>query len=207
MKNVWITLLMVIILLALGYSIYRVESKSVVIHKDEMIVKKSLMDSINALANKPPVIQIDTVTIEKTREVIHHDFQYAHGDSILANGSYFSITPTVVIDSLVNPEINVTTIDKVVGKILNRNWVYVPKRINIKEIRFEYVPKIVNNPINVYVKKNGMYAYGALGGSKNHFMMGVGLDFISKKDVTYGYMYQNFAGESIHSIKVGMKLK
>jgi hypothetical protein len=167
---------------------------------NEVLVPRVVWDKIQELANKPPIVRIDTVWIIKP--IKDPDPQPP------LPGPQTTIDSTIVTyqDSLVNNEINVWVDYKVKGLLLDRKWHYkaISSVITIDSII--YVPKIVDKEIFVDVPQNGFYAYGIAGGNNNAFIFGGGLDFITKKSTEIGYLYQRFGTENFHSVKVGVRL-
>ena len=194
---------LVLLIVAIFYILYLRECKrpEPCPGKDEVLVPLDVWNKIQALANKPAIIHIDTVKIK--------------GDIV-----YVPVAPPPVpqpdpidptinnyADSLVNKEINVWYNYKVRGTLLERNWKYVPMVTLIKEIDSIPYPKIVEVPKPFKVPQNGLYVYGTGGGNSTSFLFGGGLDFITKKNTELGYMYQRFGKENFHSFKLGVKIK
>lgn len=167
---------------------------------DEIIIKKSVWDSIQGIANKPPVIRVDTFKIEgkivyaSTKPIPNDGIVYVDEDSTIHTYK----------DSLINKEISVWVKDKVKGVLLERKWEYKPMSTRIVETKETFVPQIVNN--QVAVSKRGFYVYGIVGGNATAFLPGAGLDFITKKNTMVGITYQRYGNINIFSAKLGFKL-
>lgn len=164
---------------------------------DEMVIKKSVWDSINKIANKPPIIRVDTFI--KTGEPI----------KIYVEKKVYISTPkdSLINDSceLIRNDINVKIRLMSTGSLQAYEWEYTPI---IKEIKTETIvtrPELINVPVNVY--RNGLYVYGVAGGNNSSFLFGGGLDFISKKSTEIGVMYQRFGTTNFYSVKLGVPLK
>lgn len=200
MKNSWITPLIILVIICVLYGIYRAEFKKanrVVLEENEMIIKKSVWDSLSLLANKKPIVKIDTFYLAgKVKYVTKEVPIPVETDSL-----------HIYSDSLVAPDINVRIYDMTSGKILSREWRYVPMIMQVKEFRTEYVPQIINNPVKVPIPKNGFYIYGIAGGNESTFTFGTGVDLITKKDRLIGYEFQRLGDKNIHSVKVGLQIK
>jgi hypothetical protein len=192
---------LVLLIVAIFYILYLRECKrsEPCPAKDEVIVKKDIWDSMIALADKPPIIHIDTI--------------YQKGDTVFID----NFIPMPVIDSkdttikyyhdaLTRKDINVSVDLKIKGTLLNRKWQYTPVITFIREVDSIFVPKPYPIETIVKVPKNGFYGYGTAGGNKSAFLFGGGLDFITKKETLIGYEYQRFGSTNIHSIKTGIKL-
>lgn len=166
--------------------------------KDEIIIKKNIWDSIQALAKKPPIIKIETTKIQGDPIYIH--------DLVLPQPKPEPKDSTInnYSDSLVRDNINVHYDFKVKGTLLDRSWTYIPTINLITLQKTVFVPHIIDRPVKV--PAYGLFIYGQVGGNLNSFIPGAGLDFITKKSTEIGYLYQRFGNENIHSAKVGVKL-
>ena len=166
----------------------------------KVLVDQKVWDSILTLADKPPLVIIDTEWVEKPVVIPPQppmpDPQPNVQDSTVT-----------YLDSLVNKEINVHYDFKVRGILLERKWSYRPITIEISKDSIIYVPKLVPVEKPVPTSQNGLYGNVIFGGNKDSFLFGGGLDFITKRDTEIGYMYQRFGNENFHSIKLGGKIK
>lgn len=167
--------------------------------KGQILIEQSTWDSILKLANKPPIIHIDTFNIKG--EIVYVPAPLPKpvpevGDTLTNNYS----------DSLVKKDINVWYKFKVRGILLDRTWSYKPTFNIVKEIDSIFVPKIINNIQLVTTPQNGLYLYGLAGGNANNFLFGAGFDFITKKETELGYFYQRFGSQGFHNVKLGVKL-
>ena len=202
MKELWKSGVLILIIIAVLYIIFLRECKSPepCPAEDEVIIKRSTWDSILVLSNKPPVVIIDT--------------QWIQGPTIYLPGEPL---PPVTIDpkdttinhysdSLVKKDINVKIDYSIRGTLLSRQWTYKPITIEIRKDSIIYFPQIIYQTKEILMPQNGLYAYGLAGGNKDMFLFGGGIDFITKKETEFGYLYQRFGNENIHSVKVGAKL-
>jgi hypothetical protein len=190
--------LIILLIIAGGYILFLRECKTTKpIVPDEIIIKKAVWDSIQGIANKPPIIRADTAQTTGSKT-------YAQARPLPKPIANKNTTINTYKDSLINPEINVWLNDKVKGVLLDRKWEYKPivKQITIEKIVF--VPQIVDNFVSI--PKNGIFVYGVMGGNKNMFFPGAGLDFITKKNTIIGGVYQRYGNDNIFSIKLGIKL-
>ena len=164
---------------------------------DEIVVKKSVWDSIKAISNLKPIIRIDTVIIYKPYKVIQKVPENIAG------------TDNMVIDSceLKNSEIDVKLKTYATGPLLGYEWQYTPIIKIVEKTKEIFVPRIVDNVIEKEIPKNGFYIYGVTGGNESSFLFGGGFDYISKKNTEFGVIYQRFGNDNIYSIKVGIPLK
>lgn len=196
MKNTsWITALIVLVIILVAYGIYRREFKKE-IASDEVVIKKSVWDSIISIASMKPEIRIDTVYKQGKIVYVPKPVPTPTGDSI-----------KVYQDSLVNPEVRVYMNEKVKGTVLEREWWYIPTRMEILQVKTVYVPNLVSVPTKVEVPKAGFYIYGLSGGNEQAFIYGAGIDYINKKDRQIGYQFQRFGDQNFHSLKYGIKIK
>jgi hypothetical protein len=189
---------LIILLIISGlYIIFLRECKSKKsIPLDEIIIKKEIWDSISGIADKPPIIKIDTIYLKGATVYITKLLP-----KFISNKD---ITINTYKDSLINPEISVWLNDKVKGVLIDRKWEYKPivKQITVEKTVF--VPQIVDNFVSI--PKNGIFVYGIMGGNKNMFLPGAGLDFITKKNTVIGGVYQRYENDNIFSVKLGIKL-
>ena len=203
MKDLWKNGVIILLIIGVLYILFLRECK----HppscppKGQVLIAQATWDSIKALANKPPIVRIDTF--------------WKKGPTI-----YVPLTqPPVPIpdsvdstineykDSLVKKDIDVHYNFKVRGTLLSRNWVYSPIILRVKVDSIIYVPYIINVPTPVETAANRLYIYGTAGGNKSSFLFGGGADFITKKETEVGYMYQRFGNEGFHSVKVGARIR
>ena len=200
MKELWKNGVVVLLVIGVLYIIFLRECKHPLpcIAKDEMIIKKSIWDSIQVLANKPPIVKIDT--------------HYIKGDIV-----YVPTTPlpppkpepkdsTInnYADSLFRKDIQVWYNFKVRGTLLDRSWRYLPIQISILEQKTVFVPHFIDRPVKT--PANGLFVNGLAGGNEKSFLFGGGADFITKKGTEIGYQYQRFGTDNFHSVKVGVRL-
>jgi hypothetical protein len=198
MKNIFNSGLIILLLISGTYIVFLRECKSSNDPaKDEIIIKRSVMDSIRAIANKPSIIKIDTIKIiGKT--------VYIYAKSLPKPIPNTDSTINIYKDSLINPEIRVWLNDKIKGGLIDRKWEYKPIVKQIMVDKTVFVPKIVDNFVSV--PKNGIFIYGMAGGNKNMFLPGVGIDLITKKNTVIGGIYQRYGSDNVFSVKLGIKL-
>jgi len=194
MKDFWKSGIVVVLGIGLLYFIFVRECKR---DPGKILVDKVTWDSIQALANKPPIIKIDTVTLPGKPIYIS---QSLPAPQINPNDT----TIKTYKDSINNDDIKVWCTYKIKGTLLERSWMYTPLYTTITIENTVYVPKIINQ--TVPISKNGLYLYGIVGGNSESFLPGLGADFITKKNTVFGYQYQRFGSKNIHSIKVGFKI-
>jgi hypothetical protein len=166
--------------------------------QDEMIIKKSDWNNLVALADKPPVVRVDTFW--KKGEIIYIN------SPLPPSKPQKDTTINKYEDSLVNDSIDVQYKFFVRGKLIGRTWQYKPITTVITIDSLIYVPKVVEIEKRIEVLKNGLYAYGIAGGNATSFLFGGGLDFITKKDTEIGYLYQRFGSQGFHSVKLGARI-
>lgn len=188
--------MLILLIIAGSYILFLRECRNV-IGKDEMVIKKTVWDSISVISNKPPIIKIDTFRIIG-------ETKYIAGKPLPLPIPTKDSTITEYKDSLINAEISVWLNDKVKGVLVDRSWKYKPISTKIIENKTVFVPQIVNNEVSV--SKAGFFAYGVVGGNASAFIPGVGLDFITKKNTVVGAVYQRYGNENIFSVKLGFKL-
>jgi hypothetical protein len=204
MKDLWKSGVLILLIIGVVYILYLRECKRPLPCPPEgqVLLSQQTWDSIRALADKPPVVKIDTFW--KERPVVKPDPQPPMPQP---KPDTNDITINRYADSLINKEINVHYNFKVKGTLLSREWWYKPITIEIRTDSTVYVPKIVEVEKPVLQPQNGLYLYGTAGGNKNSFLFGGGLDVITKKGTELGYMYQRFGSEGFHSVKLGGKIK
>lgn len=160
------------------------------------LVTDQFMDSLIALANKPPIIEIK--------------------DSIVYRDTIIYIIKNVPVpveinedlkvyrDSIYNDSIRVWTEISSLGDIVRWDQWYQPI-INYKTKTVkEYVPYPVNNTISEF--KNSVYLYGLAGGNFERSIFGIGSDYSTEK-MTYGLQYQRFGTDNLIQAKIGIRIK
>jgi len=199
MRDIWKNGVVILLIIAVLYIIFLRECKrpDPCPADDEVIVSRDVWNKIQALANKPPVIHIDTVYIKGKTVYVDNPVPIPVVDPK-------DTTINIYNDTLLKKDIDVIYTSKIRGTLLNRKWTYNPIVTTILRIDSIYVPKIIDNPVEVPVR--GLFAYGTAGGNANSFLFGGGLDLITKKSTMIGYQYQRFGSDNIHSIKLGVKL-
>lgn len=204
MKELWKSGIVVLLIIGVLYILYLRECKHPLPcpPKDQVLVNRSVWDSILVLADKPPIVTIDTVWLDKP--VVAPSPQPPLPNPQI---NPEDTTTNLYADSLVNKEIHVYYDFEVQGKLLTRYWSYRPTTVEIRKDSIIYVPKLVSVEKPVRIEQNGLYGYVIAGGNKSSFLFGGGLDFVTKKNTELGYMYQRFGDESFHSIKLGAKIK
>jgi hypothetical protein len=202
MKDLWKSGIIVLLIIGVLYILFLRECKHPIPcpPKDQVLISQKVWDSILVLADKPPVVTIDTVWLDKP--IVIPSPQPPLPDPQPTTDT----TINNYADSLINKEINVWIDYKVQGLLLDRKWRYRPITIEIRKDSIIYVPKLVPVDKPVKTPQNGFYAYGLAGGNKDSFLFGGGLDFITKKNTEIGYFYQRFGDVSFHSVKLGVKI-
>jgi hypothetical protein len=202
MKDLWKNGVLLLIVIGVLYVLYLRECKHPLPcpPKGQVMIPQSSWDSILALANKPPVVTIDTVYVEKPVIIPNPQPPIPPAQPVDSTTNFYQ-------DSLIKKDIKVFYSFNVKGTLLNRTWSYKPIQTVITIDSLIYVPYPVEIEKPVEVRKNGLYAYGIAGGNTNSFLFGGGVDFITKKDTEIGYQYQRFGNMNFHSIKFGGKIK
>jgi hypothetical protein len=164
----------------------------------KVLINQFTWDSILALANKPPIVKYDT---------IYGDTVYLPSPSIPEpKPDPVDTTINAYHDNIKNKQINAWYDFKVKdNRLIWSRWGYVP--ITIRRDSIVFVPKIVDNPVEVPISKSGLYLSANVGGNTSNFLYGGGIDYINKKDNLYGYTYQRYGNLNFHSIKIGGKIK
>lgn len=203
MKNLWKSWVWIPVVIGVLYIIFLRECKHPLPcpPNGQVLISQKVWDSILTLADKPPVVTIDTVYIDKP--IVIPDPQPPLPDP---QTNPIDTTINNYADSLINKEINVWVDYKIRGVLLGREWRYRPIEVEIRKDSIIYVPKIVEVEKLVKTSQNGLYAYGLAGGNKDSFLFGGGLDFITKKNTEIGYFYQRFGDVNFHSVKLGVKI-
>jgi hypothetical protein len=198
MKTILNSSYIVLLVIAGLYIVFLRECRkpTINISTDEIAIKKSVWDSIQNIAKRPPVIRRDTFYVKGKTVFVPVQVPVPVQDKKDSTIYHYE-------DSLVNKEIDIHTSLSVRGTILARSWSYVPITTKIVIEKDIFVPQIVNNPIPI--PKNGLYGYALVGGNSNLFIPGVGLDLITKKNTMIGAMYQRFGSENIYTAKLGIK--
>jgi hypothetical protein len=187
---------LVLLILAGCYILFLRECRTGKIPKGKILIEKSVWDSIQKIAHKPPTIKIDTFYKQGPIVYIYKPLPKPIPEKDTTINDYK--------DSLVNKDINVHVADKIQGTLLDRRWSYYPMTKEIIKTITQYVPQIINNPVPV--SKAGLYGYATIGGNMNAFLFGGGLDCITKKNTEYGLMYQRYGNINFYSVKLGVKL-
>ena len=201
MKDLWKSGILVLLVIGVLYIIFLRECKHPLPcpPKGQVLIPQPTWDSILKLANKPPIIHIDTFNIKGDIVYIPAPLPKPvpeEDDTLINNYS----------DSLVKKDINVWYAFKVRGLLLDRKWSYRPTFNIVKEVDSIFVPKIIESIKLVTEQKNKVYLYGLAGGNDKSFLFGGGVDFITKKETEIGGLYQRFGNENFYSVKLGVKL-
>jgi hypothetical protein len=197
MKDLWKNGVVVLLIMAGLYIIFLRECKHPTVYpaKDEIIIKKSVWDSIVSIGNLPPKITHDTVYVKgRTVYVAMPTYVVDKKDTTIKDYS----------DSIKNDEINVNIAFKLRGDLIYWNMSYTPIVKQVITDKTVYVPKIVDR--EVPVPKNGLFGYAIVGGNGNRFIPGIGLDFITKKNTIVGIQYQRLGSENLFGVRLGMKI-
>jgi len=177
----------------------------------QMLIAQTTWDSILAIANTPGEVRIDTVWLNSPytnpnpqpplpdpEPIDNTDIAGIIAES---NDGIF-----LYRDSLIQPDINVWSNLTIRGELLAREWGYKPIVSVVTRDSIIYVPSIVEIERVVTKPVNGLFLYGTAGGNADSFLFGGGIDFISKQNMQYGYMYQRYGTMNFHSVKVGFKI-
>ena len=198
MKDLLKNGVIVLLVIAAGYIIFLRECKGTKgIAKDEMVIKKSVWDSIKAIANLPPQIIVKHDTIKGETVYVPGTVSKPEADLKDSTVNHYS-------DSLVKKDIDVGIKLAVRGTLLSLDWKYNPIIITHDTIKYIYVPKIVDRPVPV--PKAGLFGYVIVGGNIDKFIPGVGFQMITKKNTVIGIQLQRLGTENIYGVKLGMKL-
>jgi hypothetical protein len=189
--------LLIILTIGLLYFIFLMECKREQCPPDgSLLVSQSFIDSLRTIAEKPPLVIIK--------------------DSIVYRDTIIYIikeppTPIDTIDeikiyrdSIYNDSIRVWTEMHIDGILKEFNQWYKP--IIHYRIKTVEIPKPYPVPYDVPVNKNGLYVSSIIGGG-NKFMIGASIDYLNKKDVSYGMQYQRYGNDNIYGIRIGIKIK
>ena len=201
MKDLWKSGVLILLIIGVLYIIFLRECKHPLPcpAQDEVIIKRSTWDSILALADKPPIIKIDTIIIKGETVYISVPMPYPVPNSQDTTINQYS-------DTLLQKDIDVIYDFKVQGVLIDRTWRYRPTYTYVTKDSIIYVPHIVEVVKPVYQPANRLYGNFVFGGNKSAFLFGGGVDYITKKDTQFGYMYQRYGDENFHSIKLGVNL-
>lgn len=202
MKELFKNGIIVLLIIGVLYIIFLRECKKEKLcpGKDEILVPLITWNKMQELANKPPVVRIET-TFMKGPTIYIHDTPFPQPQQDLKD-----TTITNYADSVVNKNIDVHYDFKVQGTLLSRTWSYSPIIFYVRYDSTIYVPTIVEAPKSFKQEQNGLYGYGIAGGNFGNFLFGGGVDFITKKNTELGYLYQRFGTQNFHSFKLGIKL-
>lgn len=203
MKDLWKSGVLVLMIIGVLYILYLRECKHPLPcpAEDEVILKKTALDSILKIVSTKPTVHIDTV--------------YIKGDPVLVPGIPVAdipdIDPDSLIfsyeDSLVNKEIDVRYSFVTEGKLLAKEWSYKPIQTIVHKIDSIPYPVYVETIKELKVPQNGLFLYGTAGGNDKSFLFGGGVDYITKKETELGAMYQRFGSENFYSVKLGVRIK
>jgi len=213
MKDFWKSGIIALLIIGVLYVLYLRECKHEACPPEGYkLLKQVEWDSILALANKPPEVRVDTFWRE--RPVIKPNPQPSLpkpnpiGDSDISSIiSDSNEGINVYYDSLIKRDINVWADYIIQGTLLDRVWRYKPISEVIRKDSIVYVPKIVEVEKVSETTRNEVFLYGIAGVSfKNNLMIGIGADYVTKKDLMVGYQYQSTGLQRFHSIKLGTRI-
>jgi hypothetical protein len=169
----------------------------------KILIAQSSWDSIKAIANKPPIVTIDTFWIRDTITIPNPQppIPQPQPDTSTVGVNQYS-------DSLILKDVNAWYNFKVKGTLLTRTWAYRPRTLEIHKDSIVYVPKVVEVLVPQETAANHMYFEIMYGTEFKEFwsLPGLGTTFISKKDFSIGYMYQRMDKTNFHSIKLGVRI-
>ena len=200
MKDLWKSGVVGLLIIGVLYIIYLRECKREVCPPENyVLVPKDAWDSIQALANKPPIVRIDTQWIKG--DVVYVKDTTLPKPQILSDSikKFYS-------DTLDRKDIKVSYNFTVEGRLIDRFWVYNPVILNIHKDSIIYVPHIVQVKNIVKQSSNSFYININAGGNIHTFIPGVSIDYITKNGTQIGYSLQRFGNENIHSIRFGFRL-
>jgi hypothetical protein len=165
----------------------------------QVLVSQKTWDSIQIIANMPPVTIIDTFYLKGDTVWVSSPLPVPVPDPEDSTINNYS-------DSLVNENINVWIDFRLRGTLLDRNWHYIPIITEITKETINYVPKIVDR--EVPVPKDGYYLSGILGGrAAMPIMYGASLDLVTKKGNLYGMQFQRMGTQNFYSFRLGAKIR
>lgn len=151
------------------------------IKKDQIVVEQAMIDSINAIAQKPP--RIDTLIVEKliegseTSEPELVDIDTTSTDPIIITSTYK--------DTLITPDFSVSIFDSIINSIIvKRNWEYTLMRKEQTITIERFVPIVVDKPVPMNMRTF------LIGGEMLGFTKGNG--FVTTGKFIYGDKQKNF---------------
>ena len=161
-----------------------------------VLVSQAFIDSLRSIANKPPIVIIkDSIVYRDT--VI-----YIIKDPPIPIDTIDKLR--IYRDSIYNDSIRVWTEMHINGSLEVFNQWYRPI-IHYRTKTIE-IPKPYPVPYEVPVNKSGLYVSSIIGGG-SRFMIGASVDYLNKKDVSYGMQYQRYGNDNIYGIRIGIKIK
>lgn len=189
--------LLIILTIGLLYLIFLRECKREECPPDgSLLVSQSFIDSLRSIANKPPIVIIkDSIVYRDT--VI-----YIIKDPPIPIDTINKLR--IYRDSIYNDSIRVWTEMHINGSLEVFNQWYRPI-IHYRTKTIE-IPKPYPVPYEVPVNKSGLYMSSIIGGG-SRFMIGASVDYLNKKDVSYGMQYQRYGNDNIYGIRIGIKIK
>jgi len=201
MKDIWKNGVIILLIISVLYIIFlrECERPEPCPPKGKILIAQQTWDSIQALANKQPIVKIDTIYLKG--EIVYVDKPLPPPQIDLTD-----TTINIYHDTLLKKDIDVNYTFKVRGELLNRKWTYRPIITTITIDSLIYIPKIVEVEKFITQAKNGLYAYGLAGGNGDNFLFGGGLDLITKKETMIGYQFQKFGSDNLHFVKIGVRL-
>ena len=200
MKDLWKSGVVGLLIIGILYIIYLRECKREVCPPENyVLVPKDAWDSIQALANKPPIVRIDT-------QWIKGDVVYVKDTTLPKPQILKDSTKAFYSDTLDRRGIKVSYNFTIEGRLIDRFWAYNETFLSVRKDSIIYIPNIVQVKNIVYELKNGVYANINIGGNNRAFIPGVGIDYITKKGTQIGYSFQRFGNENFHSIRFGFMI-
>ncbi|NLG02265.1 MAG: hypothetical protein GX567_00285 [Clostridia bacterium] len=197
MKDVLTKSFLIVLAIGLFYLIFLRECKQTDCPpKDYQLVSNEFMDSLIAVANKPPVIIVkDSIVYRDTIIYIIKKVP----DPII-------VTPetNVYRDSIYNDSIRVWTELHVDGTVQWWDQWYQPI------IHYRTITEKVNVPYPVIEKVpycgNALYLSGLAGAMGKDFAIGIGADFVTNNRL-YGIQYNRIGDANVIQGKLGLKIK
>ena len=190
---------LVLLVIAVLFIIYLLQcNRDPGLGDDEMIISKAVWSEVQALADKPPEIRIDTFVGQGETVYVDRPVPVPTVDPQ-------DTTILVYSDTLSNDSINAWVDFKLRGELVSLRWGYTPMITTIKKETKIYVPDIIE--MDVPISKSGVYFYLSVGGNQNTFAYGPGLNLITKKDNLYGYAFQRWGDQNFHMVNIGTRLE
>lgn len=200
MKKNTIYLILILIVLAFigGFFTKRPTYK---VPEGKVLVTQVFLDSLQYIANLPPVITTDTIYIHDTVKVIIKTKPLPQPDPKQPNINTYRDT------LFVEGKVDVNIMFKTSGLLEDGvQWEYTSIIKEITTIIEKPVPYPVKYEVPVITYKTGIYLSIAAGGNNKSFLFGGDLDIVLKNDYIYGAQFRRFGDENIYGVKFGINL-